>query len=157
MADCKSSGNTYFEVKDAGDEDIKSLKQEGNPSKKATDQTKYRVRTLADLIVKGYTERRLKEFIEDNFNIHSDTMLKTYIQAAYNYLTPDNPSEWLEELRKQNFERLAKIYEEAKNAGKQKEAIMALQEMDKMGNFYKESMEVKIQGDIHFKFGGEEE
>lgn len=115
-----------------------------------------RIRRIAvlRLIRQGKSNAKIITELMDRWGIASDMTVKSYIDDALNDLK-DLDSEPL--IKKQAIEEMLRdTMEKCMAEGRTKEAMNALDMLNKMGGNYINKVEAEIKTEIEFKFGGDE-
>lgn len=103
-----------------------------------------RAREVAEMIVEGVSKFNILEFVMQKYGVSNATALEAYREACA-YLQPENDSEYAMELAKKNQARLDKLYQDAMEEGDRKLALNILQEQNKLGNLYTQTLNVALQ------------
>lgn len=118
---------------------------------KISDSDKYvRLKQVQDWISTGYSTRMLNRLIETTFGLTSASSRHDLIKKAIDDLYNEHDKEYL---RKTNAEKLDAIVQEAMEAGKYRDAVSAIDAMNKLAGLYTEKHEHKFENDITIKFG----
>lgn len=124
---------------------------------KACLQTKLRINEVAKKISKGWTKFETIEWIKTEFEI-GDASAKRYWEAAMAKLAVKaQDSEYVEEMRKKTIATLDRMIQSELQEGKYKEANQTSDLLSRLLGYNVSKSEVKVQGDISFRFGTPED
>lgn len=105
---------------------------------------------IFDLMFKrGYSKAKTIETLQARWQI-SNQRCYTYINAAMDALKETYQDD-IEDVRKKQLEKLQRVYDDALEHNKHKEAIMALEQMNKLKGLYEEKQTITVN-EIKFEF-----
>lgn len=106
---------------------------------------------ILELFRRGMSKIKINHFLQTALNISYDTA-KKYINDVLKYLTETN-EETIENMRNTARERLEGIIQSCVERGRMKEAISALDQLNKINGLYVQNVEVKADTTMTFNFG----
>ena len=131
-------------------EDCKAKKQKNGKITWTEPLLALRNSVVFDLMFKrGYSKAKTIQTLQARWQIGMQRCYK-YINEAMDALRETYQDD-LEDVRKKQLEKLQQIYDDALQHNKHKEAIMALEQMNKLKGLYEEKATIQIQ-DITFDF-----
>lgn len=124
------------------------------PGKHSTNpETKVRIIEVAKKISKGWTKLETEEWIKETWGLN-DQSASRYWNAALSHLAVNaSDSAYVEEMRKKTIATLDRLIQTEIDEGRLKEANQSIELMSKLMGYNTSKAEVKVDGDIHFRFG----
>jgi len=159
--DIKKNPELYYDYASMSEEDVDKIIIPVIEACKARNQKNGRVRwtepllalrnsVLFDLMYKqGLSKAQTVEVLQARWQIGMQKCYD-YINAANDALE-QNYQDDIERVRKKQLEKLQRVYNDALKKNKHKEAIQALDQMNKLKGLYEEKATIQIQ-DITFDF-----
>lgn len=111
----------------------------------------YRRQAIYKMMNAGYSKFECVCEIQKRWEVTDNTALE-YYKDALESLAQTN-EEVIEHIRDIQTQRLEKMYKECLEEGNRKEALKALEQLNKIGGIYKEKVEADITGEMTFDFG----
>jgi len=116
-------------------------------------ETKVRIIETARKISKGWTRLETIEWIKETYQL-SEQSAANYWNAALSYLSVKaSDSEYIEEMRKRTVSVVERLIQTEIDEHRYKEANSSLELLSKLLGYNTTKAEVKVDGDIHFRFG----
>lgn len=106
---------------------------------------------ILDLFRRGQSKIKINHLLQTSLEISYSTANK-YIKDALEYLTESN-EETIENMRNTARERLEGIIQTCVETHRMKEAISALDQLNKINGLYVQNVEVKADTTMTFNFG----
>ncbi len=133
-----------------------SFVEAGGKNSVQKNQRKYRIAKLTELITKGYSRSKLKDYIMDTWEVGSE-MADEYIRMTYSVLG-ENSDEVIENSKNIQLERLEDLLRKALDSDDKTNSLKALDMINKLHGLYIEKKEVKLDSQkLKFSFGDEPE
>ena len=130
-----------------------SLDPATHPS--ATPETRVRIIETARKISKGWTRLETVQWVMETYQL-SEQSAEKYWNAALSYLAVKaTDAEYIAKMRERTVATLERIIQTEIDEHRYKEANTSMELMSKLLGYNTTKAEVKVEGDIHFDFGGE--
>lgn len=161
MAKKKDTEEKYYNFANMTDEEVDAVIIPVIEACKARNQKNGKIRwtepllalrnsVLFDLMFKrGYSKAKTIETLQARWQIGMQKCYD-YINAAMDALKQTYQDD-VEDVRKKQLEKLQRIYDDALEHNKHKEAIMALEQMNKLKGLYEEKQTITVN-EIKFEF-----
>lgn len=107
-----------------------------------------RIQRVADMLISGYSKRQVIDILSEEWQC-SKTTISTIVKETIVYLHQENEID-REHLRSLNLARLDNIFGEAKSI---KDKLKTIDLINKTGNLYDTSVNVKTAEDIRIDIG----
>lgn len=133
-----------------------SFIESGGRNSVQKNQRKFRIAEVIKLITKGYSRSKLKDWIEETWEV-GDASADEYIRMAYAVLG-EASDEVIENSRNIQLERLEDLLRGALESGDKASSLKALDMINRLHGLYIEKKEVKLDTQkLKFSFGDEAE
>ena len=130
-----------------------SLDPATHPS--ATPETRVRIIETARKISKGWTRLETVQWVMETYQL-SEQSAEKYWNAALSYLAVKaTDAEYIAKMRERTVATLERLIQTEIDEHRYKEANTSMELMSKLLGYNTTKAEVKVEGDIHFDFGGE--
>lgn len=121
-----------------------------------TPQTKERIALVIQKIRKGWSNKKLYDWIMDNFDTNKQQAWK-YVHDAY-ILLQEHADATIENAKAIQIERVEDLLADALESNDRNTALRALEMINRLFNLYIEKREVDVSvNDIKFEFGETQE
>lgn len=123
-----------------------------------TTETKTRIRQILDRIRKNWQKDEIVEWVKSEYGV-SDITARRYYHDAQKILQDNLPDpELVDKIRNEQIARITALARKADENGDTKNALKALDMLNKIAGLYTEKQEVNITSDtIKFEFDTREE
>ncbi len=128
-----------------------SLDPATHPS--ATPETRVRIIETARKISKGWTRLETIEWVKETYQL-SEQSAEKYWNAALSYLAVKaTDAEYIAKMRERTVSVVERLIQTEIEEHRYKEANSSLELLSKLLGYNTTKAEVKVEGDIHFRFG----
>lgn len=128
-----------------------SLDPATHPS--ATPETRVRIIETARKISKGWTRLETIEWVKETYEL-SEQSAEKYWNAALSYLAVKaTDAEYIAKMRERTVSVVERLIQTEIEEHRYKEANSSLELLSKLLGYNTTKAEVKVEGDIHFRFG----
>lgn len=128
-----------------------SLDPATHPS--ATPETRVRIIETARKISKGWTRLETIEWVKETYEL-SEQSAEKYWNAALSYLAVKaTDAEYIAKMRERTVSVVERLIQTEIEEHRYKEANSSLELLSKLLGYNTTKAEVKVDGDIHFRFG----
>ena len=128
-----------------------SLDPATHPS--ATPETRVRIIETARKISKGWTRLETIEWVKETYQL-SEQSAEKYWNAALSYLAVKaTDAEYIAKMRERTVSVVERLIQTEIEEHRYKEANSSLELLSKLLGYNTTKAEVKVEGDVHFRFG----
>lgn len=128
-----------------------SLDPATHPS--ATPETRVRIIETARKISKGWTRLETIEWVKETYEL-SEQSAEKYWNAALSYLAVKaTDAEYIAKMRERTVSVVERLIQTEIDEHRYKEANSSLELLSKLLGYNTTKAEVKVEGDVHFRFG----
>lgn len=122
------------------------------PEQPITEKKEAKYNYIAGLITAGYTKLQVVDKLRKQSSEMTKKKAMKLYDEAIDYIN-ENSKKYVENLKAINIDRLTELYRSATDEDKIKDALTAVDLMNKTAGIYNNKLELETSGNITFTFG----